>query len=290
MRRAPYVDPRRAGPSLEITMLVPPYRTEEDEHAFDSRAQAAGLADGTLLLFELSEEPPSKVLGDAIGTVRRRWPTASIVLRLWSDDAAAAARTAVRGTRHGARAIVVKGDELLPALRPLLTDMSGLPKRTLDWLRVRGVRFSPRTGEALRTILEHQPTHATLGALLSAEGISARSLRDSFRRERLPSPRRWMQLARGTRTALALQANPTLPLLTAALRLGYADLSHLSSQLYRTFGVRASSIRGLLSDEWLMERWLAIHGRAGNEPSTTAAAADAPITSLLTRAPNTTVE
>lgn len=113
-------------------------------------------------------------------------------------------------------------------------------------------------------ILERGREHRTVSSLLSGAGWSARTARRRLRRERLPSPRRWRQLARATRTALALQSAPGRPILHAALALGYADGSHPSAHLRRTFGVRPTEVQRALSYEWLLERWLRRYGRAGN--------------------------
>lgn len=92
MPRSTSADPAPADSSFPVTMLSPPYRVD-GERAFNGTTQMAPLSDGTLFLLALAEAPDPAMLGDAIRSLRRRWPTAPVILRARADDPAALVRT-----------------------------------------------------------------------------------------------------------------------------------------------------------------------------------------------------
>src|SRR5690606_26112345 len=108
------------------------------------------------------------------------------------------------------------------------------------------------TEQIFLAALHHHPLHQTLCGL----GIgSAGAIRDHFRKEGLPSPRKWRRLAEAFYAVLRLRRDAG-SLLSHALELGYSDASALSHQLAGVFGAAPSVIRATIGWEWWAHAWL----------------------------------
>jgi AraC-like DNA-binding protein len=151
---------------------------------------------------------------------------------------------------------VFGGEGYAHALRRQLTRPADLPGDVVDWLSLRGIRFSPAVRHLLHGIFALAPHSPTVAPLLIRIGTSESSARFRLQKKCLPPPGRWLQVARALTAALHLQARPDRALLPLALSLGYADHSALSHLLGRAFGARPSEIRERLGWEWLLDRWL----------------------------------
>lgn len=249
---------------IKVCAVGPPYDPDR-MRPFRTPATPTRLPDGTVVLIDLPTTVAQDQLQRTVGRWRERCPTAPIVLRYPVDRPSEIAALTALSIRLGARAALpFEADptvDLAALLRRVLTDSAGIAEQMLAWFTLRGLHMSPAAKAVVRVILDHTPEHRTVSAVLTADGQRPRVVRRRFQQERLPSPGRWMQLARGTRTALALQATPERPILQSALSFGYSDGSHLSAHLRRTFDVRPALARRALSFEWLLERWLRRHGQ-----------------------------
>lgn len=247
---------RASGPpvALDARILEPPF-----SRGRRVRDPAGGIElerGGLLLVTPSSPELDWTGLRREIGTLRRRIPTASLVLRVpdgWVVESVHLIRRA--GELH-VRGVVVGECDLVETLRPVLTNPTDLSSEIREWLTIRGVPVPGSAWDLLEPIIRASRHHRELRNVTKLLDVGARTVRARFRKAGLPSPGRWLQVARALRAALEVQGEPDRPLLTIAVERGYSDHSSLSRQILRLFGLRPRRIRETLGWEWLVDRWL----------------------------------
>jgi AraC-like DNA-binding protein len=247
------------APPAGITLyaLSPPYQgAGTPSHA--ATLPARGSSAGTVLLVDVERpEAARATLPVLIPQLRRAHPDKPVVLRVDAEaDAALTASTARLAGQLRARAVLRRGEPAADALRRALTDPVDLGGDVQEWLAQRGPALSPDLSHLARCIFGGAADEPDVTRLIRDAGGSERTARARFHRRGLPPPSGWHQAARGLCAALRLQRDPAVPLLRAALEMGYSDHSSLAHQLRRVFGVGAAEVRGALGWEWLLDRWL----------------------------------
>ncbi len=222
---------------------------------------------GTLLALDVGGRGDDwGILPEAVSTLRERFPTAPIVLRV-TEVTSDTMRLAQHAARLRVRALVGAGEPLFDTLRPVLTRPHDIGEDVLDWLSLHGATPSPAVVRLLREILHRGSSFSRLSDLLDTLSESERTARHRFRQDRLAPPSAWHQVARALQSALRIQAEPRTPLLQIAVEHGYSDQSGLSRRLARTFGFTPGAIRGTLGWEWLLHRWVVRSARAKPQAS-----------------------
>lgn len=228
--------------------------------------------------------PFGTVLGIEVTSPTLGWPQVEKAVRSLAQGAASAPVVlmidpasedllfvASRVARLPVRAVLFRDEPITAPLRKQLTRPPSLPDDVVDWLALRGTRLTPMTRHLIREIFVHAREYHEIVPLLRALGNPESSARFRCRKKRLPSPGRWLHVARALDSAFHIQAEPGRSLLSLARELGYADHSALSNQMLRVFRLRPGEIRRILGWEWLMERWLTAETakRAGRARSVT---------------------
>ena len=215
----------------------------------------------SVLVLDATPGADAALLPLAVAAARQRFPAAPVVLRVPALTPAVI-RLAQRAARLRVRAVVAEGEPLAEALRPQLTSPDDLGDDVVEWVELRqGRPLSPAVSTLLRRIVAGAEGGAQLGELLAPLGESERTARHRLRNKELPPPSAWHQMARALHAALRVQAQPGVRLSRLALDLGFSDHSGFSRQLSRAFGVTPPGVRGTLGWEWLVERWVRLHGR-----------------------------
>jgi AraC-like DNA-binding protein len=250
------VDTHRTSPGASHPTLLhlgPPY--ERPVPCRQERADILDLPPGSVLILDLSAEPGDwGALHETMRRIRSEAPLLPLALRI-DTSRVNVLNAAIQIAQMPVRA-VIGGEGYGQALRRQLTRPADLPGDVVEWLSLRGIRFSPAVKHLLHGIFALAPHSPTVAPLLIRIGTSESSARFRLQKKCLPPPGRWLQVARALTAALHLQARPDRALLPLALSLGYADHSALSHLLGRAFGARPSEIRERLGWEWLLDRWL----------------------------------
>lgn len=242
--------------SYPVFHLAPPYTTERL-----IVPGATPLPRGSVVGLDVSPLPTDwEKLEQAVALLRATCPNAALAVRV-DSSINQLLQVTTRGVPGPVRAVLLRGQQVAPALRRQLTRTWCLPDAIVEWLTQKGIRMSPALAELVRQIFVNAPAHAELSTLCRAIGAVESSARFRFSKKRLPSPGRWLHLARALHAVFRLQADPERPLLTVALELGFSDHSALSHQIRRNFGVRPGEVRDLLGWEWLLDRWLALRAQ-----------------------------
>jgi AraC-like DNA-binding protein len=208
-----------------------------------------------VLILDLTAEPRDwGALNETMRRLRSEAPLLPLALRV-DATRVNVLNAAIQIAQMPVRA-VIGGEGYAHSLRRQLTRPADLPGDVIEWLSLRGIRFSPAVRHLLHGIFALAPHSPTVAPLLVRIGTSESSARFRLQKKCLPPPGRWLQVARALTAALHLQARPDRALLPLALSLGYADHSALSHLLGRAFGSRPSEIRERLGWEWLLDRWL----------------------------------
>lgn len=259
-RAQPRGEAARKAP-VSFFRLAPPYR--ERIGLRSPVAMASELPFGSVLGVEVSGAAGawSEVEG-AIEVARRQAVVVPVVLMI-DPEGHDLLLLASRVARLPARAVLFRGGEIPAALRQQMTQPASLPDDVVEWLAMRGTRLTPMTAHLIRQIFARAPDHSEVVPLLREMGNPESSARFRCRKKRLPSPGRWLHVARALRAAFRIQAEPDRPLLGLAHELGYADHSALSNQMQRIFRLRPGEIRKVLGWEWLLDRWLAAEAEKG---------------------------
>jgi AraC-like DNA-binding protein len=144
-----------------------------------------------------------------------------------------------------------------------LPDAGITPDEVIDWTRSRGLRLNAGGESLIRLLVEQASQHESLTGLLAAAEVPDTSARFRMHKKRLPPPSRWFQLARALHAVALLRAERDTDIATIARALGYSDHSALSQLTHRAFGLRPGLTRYRPGWEWLLDRWLALHGTPG---------------------------
>lgn len=241
--------------------LSPPYE-EPVYHSPVSTLDAAALAGGTVLGLDVPQAAACwREVQQAGAMLRARLPLVPLAI-LVEARPADLLHCGLHAPQTPIRVVLMRGEPVAAQLRQQLTRPTRLGEDVVDWLLLRGLRLQPTLAHQIAQIFTRAPEHHEISSLLRATRTPESSTRFRFHKKGLPSPSRWLQAARAVHAAMRLQAAPHRPLLAVAFDLGYADHSALCHQLYRTFGLRSSSLRSALGWEWLLDRWLRLHGRA----------------------------
>lgn len=278
------VDPASSNPRclrLGVYRLHPPY------NAFLSvgdpaTLEATPLTRGTILVLGVEQVPPmaaaaldspenreiatlaaglkssqlAPALVDRVRDLRSRFPAHPIVLRLGSVSERYAVEIGRLAAEHRVRGILIDGEDVEASLRRQLTGREHLVEDFLAWLSCCTVRLSDFSRFVIerifRAALQHEPLSKTVRQL----GVGSEStIRDRFRIEGLPSPRKWRRLAEALYAVLWIQRE-TGSLFAQARELGYSDASALSHQLAGVFSARPGTIRQTIGWEWWAHVWL----------------------------------
>ena len=191
----------------------------------------------------------------AVDTLRRLSTVTPVVLMI-DPHAQDLLYVASRAARLPVRAVLFRGEPTAGPLRQQMTQPARLETDVLEWLALRGVRLTPMTAHLIGQIFSHASRYNEVVPLLRDLGNPESSARFRCRKKRLPSPGRWLHVARALRAAFRIQAEPNRSLLALAHELGYSDHSALSNQMQRVFRLRPGEIRKVLGWEWLLDRWL----------------------------------
>ncbi|HEX3235453.1 MAG TPA: hypothetical protein VHR41_14740 [Gemmatimonadales bacterium] len=247
-----------------VSSLAPPYRefTAVPELA---ALRSSDLAAGSLLAVGLSAPREEwSAITALVPRLRARFPAAPVVLRVERRASPEDLDWVRRAGGLQVRAVLFEGEAVRDRLERTMTDTTDLPEQVEQWLAVRLPALSPAVAQLIGQIFRLAPLHHELGDLLVRLGRAERTTRTWFLRAGVPGPAKWLGAAHAVRSALRLQADQSVPLLTVAVEGGYSDHSSLSRQSLRLFGVRPGAIRPTLGWEWLLDRWLR---RASREPT-----------------------
>lgn len=131
----------------------------------------------------------------------------------------------------------------------------------LRYLVDRGV-ITPGTREwdVVRTIAALPPPLLSVRGAACALSLGIHTLIRIMRRGGLPSPAKWVVLARALRAQRAILSGATIH--EAAIAAGYCHQTGLSSVLQRTTGFRASTLR-VITWRQLVDIWIASQRRRG---------------------------
>lgn len=232
---------------------APPY--VDTTPTLPSPGQLASLPEGSVLVLPLTgSDGEAAVLAAKVLSLRDWSRGLPVVLQVIGDAGRHVALSRLIASLP-IRGVVLAEEALEPQLRSQLTGVWNLEHDVLDWLSLRGLRFTPTLRFVVQQLLARAPSHRQSGLLLREVGIPESTARFRLRKKRLMSPSAWLQLGRALHTCLRLQRRPEQAILSVALELGYADHSALSNQINRCFRARPGDVRGRLGWEWLMNRW-----------------------------------
>ncbi len=196
-----------------------------------------------------------RLLGPAVHRARLLFHRATVILWWSGAPERGIAELALRAGRLRVRALLLEGQPIAEALRPVLTSREELGEDAGDWLHLRGLAPSSALGHIVRQVFLLAPRFSRIHPLLECIGEAESSVRARFRKKRLPPPHRWLQAARALYAAVEIQGRPGEPLLRIAGTGGFGDAAALSKQVHAAFGIRPSVLRGTLGWEWLLDRW-----------------------------------
>lgn len=95
----------------------------------------------------------------------------------------------------------------------------------------------------LHEVIEALSSEPTLPKALTHLGVSEQSAQRLMRRNHLPAPLFWLQLARVRRAGRRMVHHPAQPLADLAFELGFADQSHLTRSFRRFFAHSPQAFR-----------------------------------------------
>jgi AraC-like DNA-binding protein len=211
---------------------------------------------GAILVVEPANPIDWLALRRDIYFLRQELPAAPVVLRLREDVSSSSLDVARRAGQLCVRAILTDGKDVAVSLRPILTTPTDLGSDVVEWLLMMKFELPPKLSTYVVDIFHESGRHHDLASLAQPLEAGLRGMRAIFRRANIPSPGKWLQLARVLSCVFLIQRYPARPMLQIAVDAGYSDLSALSRQVYRLFGFRPGLLRGTLGWEWLVLEWL----------------------------------
>jgi AraC-like DNA-binding protein len=162
----------------------------------------------------------------------------------------------VRGATLAHVRAILGGPEMPVAeMRKQLTSAQGISPFVLRWATDAGYLPDTPLPEELRTLLTAPPNVRTLERLALQGHVAARTWRGKLQQMGLPTPRAWLGLAHALHVAFFLQRNRSRPLQKVAEELGMQNVSVMSQQFHRVFGLAPGQVRGLLGAEPLLQHW-----------------------------------
>jgi len=188
--------------------------------------------------------------------LRQRLPAAPVVLRLSDNVSASSLDVARRAGQLCVRAILTATSDIAATLRPVLTTPTDLGSDMVEWLTLMKFELPTRLSMYVADIFHEATRHHDVASLAQPLDAGLRGMRAIFHRASIPSPGKWLQLARVLSCVFLIQRDLARPMLEIAIDAGYSDLSALSRQVYRSFGLRPGLLRGTLGWEWLVLEWL----------------------------------
>jgi AraC-like DNA-binding protein len=159
------------------------------------------------------------------------------------------------------RAIV--GGPVIPAgeVRRQLTSLQGISPFVLRWAADAGYLPDTSLPDEVKTLLAAPPNVRTLERLAYQRQVASRTWRGKLQQMGLPTPRAWLGLAHALHVAFFLQRNRSRPLQALAEELGIPNVSVMSQQFRRVFGLAPGQVRELLGAEPLLQHWFRSQGR-----------------------------
>lgn len=264
-RATPSAPALGTAPGMSLFRLAPPYVDRLPLR--DVPRAGEELPFGSAIGVEVTLSTPNWAeVERTVQAVRRQIVVVPVVLMI-DPRAEDLLLVAARVARLPVRAVLFRGEPIPVTLRKQMTRPANLAEDVVDWLGLRGVRLTPMTAHMIRQIFARAGDFREVVPLLREMGNPESSARFRCRKKRLPSPGRWLHVARALDTAFRIQADPERPLLGLAHDLGYADHSALSNQMHRIFRLRPGAIRRTLGWEWLLDRWLTAEAQKVRRPS-----------------------
>jgi LacI family transcriptional regulator len=126
-----------------------------------------------------------------------------------------------------------------PPAKPLVVSPAGVVRRrSTEALAIADSALA----QAVSYIRDHACDGATVADVLRAVHVSQRTLERKFARHRGRTPSEEIRIVR-LRHARTLLMRTAMPLVDVALRAGFADISHLSREFKRSFGISPGAYR-----------------------------------------------